>query len=252
MSNNPVRVFWVDVASVGGIAVLWPALLLLLAGAPVSVEQSALDPAPLAGTTRYVMRIAGAKGSAWSGTVIPLPSENGFSSELRDETVGVESLNPLRIDMASPLKRDLFKSELPAEAIYADFAARLIRPINADGNAPMVPTSPAFVRMSRNGTGTKMSVASSGDLQKRDFAPGSFVDAGLPDIAEPWEIRATVELAANGKVAHAFLEEPTGNNKIDAAVVRALLCGLARPASTACRGTFVISKPRSNPRTADK
>lgn len=110
--------------------------------------------------------------------------------------------------------------------------------------------SPVFARASAVTPQGLVRINVSGTLLAREFDTATLAAATLPQHEQPWTIRAFVEVDEHGSVSQVFLETPSVNAALNAAVLRALYGSRARKNALPSDGVVSVSgaglKPATN------
>lgn len=181
-------------------------------------------------TIRFIRASPSLDGTAWSPVMFPHPTKFGFSG-----TVGLKGMGQ---DLASVLKR---REDDPP------FLGRTPEPVPVQAGAvtltseplayvPVTVEPPAYMLVHSNRFEGYHGEWYEG-LKERAFEAPALGRLPVPEGSAGWlNLSAWVELEASGRVAHAFLEQSSGQPGVDAAVMRALRMGQGRAGSAATAG----------------
>ena len=173
-----------------------------------------------------------------SPALIPLPSQNAFTDVLRGEDDRRESLRPVRADLA-----DLLGPTVAAESktvlcaisdtlTRAERSAAKYRPSFAD--PPVFPTTSSIRDIG-------VTVNLSPVLKSNRFEISAEAIERLPKTEKPWVVRGYVETGQDGSASTAFIDEPSEDPSVNAAVLGALYAGRLRGSGSACCGLVTIA-----------
>ncbi len=196
--------------------VLWglPWLLLEPGRAPAAAHPRRLPP-----VIRFVRASPALDDTAWSAVMFPVPTKIGFSGTVwlkgqGQDLAGV--LQPMR-DEPPYLGRAPEAPDVPAGAVVLNPERTTYVPESVE--------PPAYMLVHSNRVEGYQAEWYEG-LAARGFAAPDLARLPPPEGGGAWlALSAWVELDAQGRPEHVFLEQPSGQTNIDADVVRALRRG---------------------------
>jgi len=208
--------------------VLWggPWVLLLPTGsAPVAARARRAPP-----VIRFVRASPALDGTAWSPVMFPLPTKIGFSGMvgLKGQGQNLDGVLKPRPEEPPYLGRAPEPPGVPEGAVVLNSERTAYSP------EPVEP--PAYMLVHSNRVEGYQAEWYEG-LRARGFEAPELARLPPPDGGGAWvALNAWIELDAQGRPAHVFVEQSSGLTNVDMAVVRALRRGQAKAGAGVAAG----------------
>ena len=179
------------------------------ADVPVPPETSYMFPDPLEAEPNAI-----SVRTLWSPVLFSLPSRMGFSSELQDRE------ERMRLSFSRPAMVECFFEVDPSSLVSdASIDRQKLMLTASTGGAPLPPAD-LFQSPGKRPSAPRASL--SPGLRER-LVGGIVLPPGLNrPAATPWEVHATVRVAADGVVQHVFIDKPLESAALNQQVLRLL------------------------------